>query len=170
MAGGAVHRGYWLLQGATRTCRAGASDHEAGTAPARYGVWLWVHYPLPISPIIRTPVKSFHPLAPWDWKPETCFHVCNNHISEDSHAQKGPTQALTSAMISSVTAGTSGMPKYTIRLWSRSEGKSGGGPILAPSRSLISSATPPAPPIIWTQTATTRGHGDPPRGASRVRS
>ena len=36
--------------------------------------------------------------------------------------------------MSSVTAGTSGMPMYTMRLWSRSEGRSGGAdsaPVIA---------------------------------------
>lgn len=56
---------------------------------------------------------------------------------------------LTSAMMSSVTAGTRGIPRYTIRLCSSNDGRSGGGPTLAPSRSeFLSSATPPAPPII----------------------
>jgi hypothetical protein len=36
--------------------------------------------------------------------------------------------------MSSVTAGTNGMPMYTIRLCSRREGKSGGGPIRTPAK------------------------------------
>jgi len=35
--------------------------------------------------------------------------------------------------MSSVTAGTSGMPMYTMRLWSRRDGRSGGGPMRTPS-------------------------------------
>ena len=35
-------------------------------------------------------------------------------------------------MMSSVTAGTRGMPMYTMRLWRRREGRSGGGPMRTP--------------------------------------
>ena len=35
-------------------------------------------------------------------------------------------------MINSVTAGTNGMPMYTIWLWSRRDGRSGGGPMFVP--------------------------------------
>lgn len=37
-------------------------------------------------------------------------------------------------MMSSVTAGTRGIPMYTMRLWRRREGRSGGGPMRTPVR------------------------------------